>query len=226
MKKILPMIGVMLLTASCGLIMSEESATEKTQDQAAATEFKVTEDVVDKPQDKPQEQLAVAETTEVMKSDPKSEEMRAPVEPRHEDFEHKPLAEVPTQSMAPQEFGSYKLGKDETLMMAAFKIYGDYGKWKELRAWNKEKLKKGLFKGVSIKYAVPEKKFVWEPSGLPYLVKTGNTLGTISKDKYGTANKWKVLYENNRPLIKNPNEIFAGFTIYYLPLRDIASEKK
>jgi LysM repeat protein len=111
-------------------------------------------------------------------------------------------------------------------MMVAFKIYGDYGKWKELKSWNKEVLKHGMHKGLALKYYVPEKKFVWEPSGLPYLVKEGNTLGTISSEKYGTPKKWKDLYENNRPLIKNPNVIFAGFTIYYIPTRDIASQKK
>jgi nucleoid-associated protein YgaU len=53
----------------------------------------------------------------------------------------------------------------------------------------------------------------------------GETLGTISSDKYGTPVKWRKIYDNNRPLIKNPNTIYAGFTLYYIPEREIASEK-
>ena len=64
------------------------------------------------------------------------------------------------------------------------------------------------------------------PNGTPYMVKTGDTLQIISMDKYGTTRKWKSIYENNRPLIRNPNLIFAGFTIYYQPTRDLASEPK
>jgi nucleoid-associated protein YgaU len=199
--------------------MPEEDATEKPHDQTA-TEFKVSEDM-------PQEKVAAAEeSAPALAPVAVAEEARAPVEPRQEVVEQKTMAEVPVPAIVTEEFGSYKVSKDETLMMVAFKIYGDYQKWKELKAWNKEQLKHGIHAGMSLKYTVPEKKFVWEPSGLPYLVKSGNTLSTISKDKYGTSSKWKDLYENNRPLIKNPNEIYVGFTIYYIPARGIASKKK
>jgi nucleoid-associated protein YgaU len=119
---------------------------------------------------------------------------------------------------------TYKFQKGDTLMMVAFKIYGDYRKWKEIRNLNKDKKK--IVAGTELKYYVPEQKFGWKPDGNPYLVKTGDTLGIISKDKYGTVSKWKSIYENNRPLIRNPNLIFAGFTIYYKPVRNLASEKK
>jgi nucleoid-associated protein YgaU len=125
-------------------------------------------------------------------------------------------------SYGPME--TYKVQKGDTMMMIAFKIYGDYHKWKDLRAWNKDVKKIG--DGMELKYMVPEQKFGWQPSGLPYLIKTADTLGTISQDKYGTPKKWKSIYENNRPLIKNPNLIFAGFTVYYQPARSLASEPK
>lgn len=220
MKKILPLLILMLLSSSCGLIMSEEEGTEKTQD-TSASEFQVSEENVDKPE----QQIAVADNFEESVIKP-SEEMRAPVEPRQEEFENKPMAEIAKPAMGSQEFGSYKVEKSDTLMMVAFRIYGDYHKWKELKAWNKAELKNGMHAGMFLKYTVPEKKFVWNPTGLPYLVKEGNTLGTISNEKYGTPKKWKDLYENNRPLIQNPNVIFAGFTIYYVPVRDIASQKE
>ena len=69
--------------------------------------------------------------------------------------------------------------------------------------------------GQVIKLPKPEEAFVWSPSGEPYVIQRGDTLGTISQVKYGTKSKWRRIYENNKPLIKDPNLIFAGFTLYY-----------
>lgn len=135
------------------------------------------------------------------------------------------IEEAPPSSFSlngPME--KYKVQKGETLMMIAFKIYGDYHKWKDIKGWNNEV--KMVKEGVELNYVAPEQKFGWSPVGLPYLVKSGDTLGTVSLDKYGTPKKWRAIYENNRPLIKNPNLIFAGFTIYYQPDRSLASEPK
>ncbi len=120
----------------------------------------------------------------------------------------------------------YKVQKNETLMMIAFKLYGDYGWWKKLAGWNTDKLKGGQIvrAGQTLKYMAPSEEFVWNPQGLPYLIRTGDTLGLISKSVYQTPKKWKLIWENNRPLIKNANLIFAGFTIYYLESgREVAS---
>jgi nucleoid-associated protein YgaU len=120
----------------------------------------------------------------------------------------------------------YKVQKNETLMMIAFKLYGDYGWWKKLAGWNQDKLKGGQIvrEGQSLKYMAPSEEFVWNPQGLPYLIRQNDTLGLISKSVYQTPKKWKLIWENNRPLIKNPNLIFAGFTIYYLENgREVAS---
>ena len=121
------------------------------------------------------------------------------------------------------EEGSYTVKRGETLMMVAFNIYGDYSKWKDLASLN------GLqgelvAEGAVIRYNKPMQPFVWNPEGLPYLIRSGDTLATISNDKYGTVSKWRSIYNNNRPLIKDPNLIFAGFTLYYIPQRDLASE--
>ncbi|MFT6068683.1 MAG: nucleoid-associated protein YgaU [Bacteriovoracaceae bacterium] len=118
--------------------------------------------------------------------------------------------------------GDYTVQKGDTMMLIAFKIYGDYRKWKTLKDMNPSMDR--LVEGASLKYSEPSEKFVWNPAGLPHLIQNGETLGTISNDKYGTATKWKLLYENNRPMIHDPNLIFAGFTLYYVPERDVASE--
>lgn len=121
----------------------------------------------------------------------------------------------------------YAVQKNETLMMIAFKIYGDYARWKDLASQNREKLKGGttISTGMTLDYAAPAEEFVWNPQGNPYLIRTGDTLGGISTTVYNTSKKWKLLWENNKPLIKDPNKIFAGFTIYYPESgREVANE--
>jgi nucleoid-associated protein YgaU len=120
----------------------------------------------------------------------------------------------------------YHVQAGDTLMLIAHKIYGDYRKWKELRDINKVKGQGQLSRNMPIKYVMPSTNLDWKPEGLAHLVKGGETLGTISKDKYGTVKKWKFIYDNNRPLIRDPNLIFAGFTIYYKPARDLASKPR
>lgn len=120
--------------------------------------------------------------------------------------------------------GEYIVQKNETLMMIAFKLYGDYDQWRDLSRRNAGKLKNGLvFAGTKITYALPSQSFEWSPQGNPYLIRTGDTLGGISGSVYGTAKKWKNIWENNRPLIKDPNRIFAGFTIYWPELGKVAA---
>jgi nucleoid-associated protein YgaU len=122
--------------------------------------------------------------------------------------------------------GEYKVEKNETLMMIAFKIYGDYSKWKMLADQNQGILKNGVvMAGSKISYQMPSQTFNWSPEGNPYLIKSGDTLGTISSDVYGTTKKWKLLWDNNKPLIKDPNRIFAGFTIYWTEQGKVASSE-
>lgn len=120
----------------------------------------------------------------------------------------------------------YTVQKNETLMLIAFKLYGDYERWKDLATANGSALKGsvGLRQGMKLKYMAPAEDFVWNPQGLPYLIRTGDTLGHISQNVYANAKKWKLIWDNNRPLIKDPNKIYSGFTIYYLENgREVAS---
>jgi hypothetical protein len=102
-------------------------------------------------------------------------------------------------------------------MQIAFRLYGDISKWKDLKELNGDKLSSSsrLKAGSMIKYDEPMEEFVWNPTGTPYLIQSGETLGIISNNVYNTPKKWKTIWENNRPLIKNPNIIYAGFTLYY-----------
>lgn len=124
-----------------------------------------------------------------------------------------------------EEVLEYSSVEGDTLMFIAFKIYGDYAKWKDIHSLN-PKIKGKIKEGTVVRYRAPLEKFIWEPKGLPHVIRSKDTLGLISKDKYGTEKRWKDIFDNNRPMIKNPNLIFAGFTLYYIPSeRDLASGK-
>lgn len=120
------------------------------------------------------------------------------------------------------EMATYNVEEGETLMWVAFKLYGDYRMWKSIAALNKNTLKgKNLVsRGMVIKYNMPNEEFRWKREGNPFLIKKGDTLGLISKDVYGTQKRWKEIWYNNRPMIVNPNSIFAGFTLYFIPDKD------
>jgi nucleoid-associated protein YgaU len=137
------------------------------------------------------------------------------------------LEKTSVSSALSGELSRYEVQANETLMMIAFKIYGDYGRWKEIANQNQDVLKGSILirTGMKLRYYAPAEEFNWNPQGNPYLLKTGDTLGGISKEVYSTVRKWKLIWENNRPLIKDPNKIYAGFTIYYLEDgREVASE--
>jgi nucleoid-associated protein YgaU len=49
-----------------------------------------------------------------------------------------------------------------------------------------------------------------EPEATFYEVKSGDTLSKISKQFYGDANKYMVIFEANKPMLKDPDEIYPG----------------
>jgi len=122
------------------------------------------------------------------------------------------------------EIKTYAVQKNETLMIIAFKLYGDYSKWKDIAQANNMNGNDVITAGSEIKYIAPVQEFVWQPDGNPYLIKNGDTLGTISTDVYGANKFWKDIWTNNKPLIKDPNKIYAGFTLYtpIIEGRDVA----
>jgi nucleoid-associated protein YgaU len=165
-------------------------------------------------------------TTEVAAAEPATDASELVIEEESKSEPATPVAAAKPSKHLSSNMMEYKVQKNETLMMIAFKLYGDYAWWKKLSGWNTDKLKGSQIvrEGMSLKYMAPSEEFVWNPQGLPYLIRQNDTLGLISKSVYQTPKKWKLIWENNRPLIKNPNLIFAGFTIYYLENgREVAS---
>ena len=43
-----------------------------------------------------------------------------------------------------------------------------------------------------------------------YTVERNDTLQKISQKVYGTANKWKIIFESNKEQLKTPDRIYAG----------------
>ena len=48
------------------------------------------------------------------------------------------------------------------------------------------------------------------PEAQYYEVKSGDTLSKIAKHYYGDANKYHQIFEANRPMLKDPDEIYPG----------------
>lgn len=56
----------------------------------------------------------------------------------------------------------------------------------------------------------PEKEF--------YTVVAGDTLSKIAKQVYGNASKYPVIFEANKPMLKDPDKIYPGQVLVIPPL--------
>ena len=56
----------------------------------------------------------------------------------------------------------------------------------------------------------PEPQAPVELPSTYYEVKSGDTLGKIAKAQYGNAMKYPVIFEANRPMLKDPDRIYPG----------------
>lgn len=124
------------------------------------------------------------------------------------------IHEEEMSNMMSGETAEYHVKAGETYMQIAFKLYGNVSKWKDIKALNPQVKEVHLRAGTKLKYERPAQEFVWQPTGTPYLIKTGDTLGTISNSFYQSTAKWKELWQHNKKLITNPNRIYAGFTMF------------
>lgn len=220
--KVVPWLVLLSLSlVSCSGSKSAQQVSEETPQ----IELSADEEVIE-----PTEELA-ATSTEPQTEPQEVADVTAEMEPVVENstLENPAPTPEPVQETVSTEgeLRTYEVQQNETLMMIAFKIYGDYGRWKEIANQNQDQLKGTLMirPGMRLSYVAPAEEFSWNPQGNPYLLKMGDTLGGISKEVYSTASKWKLIWENNRPLIKDPNKIYAGFTIYYLDDgREVANE--
>ena len=52
-----------------------------------------------------------------------------------------------------------------------------------------------------------------EPEAKFHVVKSGDTLSKISKEVYGDAMKYNVIFEANKPMLEHPDKIYPGQTL-------------
>ena len=118
--------------------------------------------------------------------------------------------------------------KHETLMLIAYKIYGDYSLWRVLADLNQDVLGGGIdvHPGMLLRYYVPVEGYSFIPEGNPFLVRKGHSLSLISDLVYRDWRRWKEIYSHNQPFIKNSNLIYEGSTLFYVPDSKVSSNKR
>lgn len=111
---------------------------------------------------------------------------------------------------------TYAVERGDTLMLIAFKVYGDVFQWRKILNDNSDRITdpSRLVAGTQLRVdneAVDDYYNGFER----YLIKHGDTLGLISNDIYGTKRKWKKLWKMNERMVTDPNRIYAGFFLRY-----------
>lgn len=130
----------------------------------------------------------------------------------------------------------YKVRSGDTLMKISFEKFGNIYRWREIYESNKSKIPNfnSLTAGTLLTIQGVE-YIVIRKNGQPYLIRRGDTLVKISNSVYKTPTEWKGIWKNNPELIKDPNKIYAGFTLYYvpktgaekpMPVKQISADKK
>lgn len=164
----------------------------------------------------PTEEVAKAEPAPVEETVAENTSTPAPIASPFE----APAEKEPTPAPSYAGSGSYEdyhVQSSDTLMKIAYEVYGNLYDWKKIYDVNQDKIKdpNNIPAGTVLKVERPSAPISTAQNGDKYMIKEGDTLGTISYDIYGTENKWKRLWENNQQLIRDPNKIFAGFYLYY-----------
>ncbi len=113
----------------------------------------------------------------------------------------------------------YVVKTGDTLMKISFEKYGNVYRWREILNANKGKIANFNSLPIGATLVIKGVEYVViERNGQPYLIRRGDTLVKISRGLYNTPVHWKDLWMNNRQLIRDPNKIYAGFTLYYQDL--------
>jgi nucleoid-associated protein YgaU len=161
--------------------------------------------------------------------------VNAPVEPAPE--ANRAIASVEGAPVSPQAENSapmdgvkYTVKAGDTLMKISWEQYGDLYRWREIYQLNTAKIAdpNHVPPGTVITIAGGGRNpaSVSEQQGQSYLIENGDSLSKISGKVYGSIEKWKKIWENNKQLIRDPNKIYAGFYLYYIPEAKMTSTEK
>lgn len=133
---------------------------------------------------------------------------------------------TPSEPIGDGNFTTYTAQKGDTLMKISFDHYGTVYRWKRIYELNQETIGdyKLLIPGTVLRLESVAGNGPHQKDGESYLIQQGDTLGSISYSVYGEYRYWKHLYDYNKDLIRDPNQIYAGFLIYYLPKEQLNPE--
>ncbi len=118
--------------------------------------------------------------------------------------------------------GEYVVAAGDSLGIISAKIYGTSKKWQDIAQLNEIKAPYFIFPGDVVKFKVSTAKARNFVSGVKksmkvVVVEKGDTLAKIAEKVYGSKDAWKKFVVYNRSKISNPNKIFVGMKIAYLP---------
>ncbi len=104
---------------------------------------------------------------------------------------------------------TYTVRRGDTLSGIAEEQLGDADRWPEIFALNRDVIEdpNKIFPGQVL--TLPDET----PSGPPprvYTVRRGDTLSGIARKQLGDASRWPEIFELNRDVIDDPDQIFPG----------------
>lgn len=144
----------------------------------------------------------------------------------------------PLPTDLPRSYTLYTVRPGESLARIAREKYGDESLWRKLAEINADRIPNPSVVRAGVTIRLPKKE---ELSGLTvrdtprvqprrgdppsssersgprrfkkYTVKKGDILGRIARKQLGTSKRWREIYELNRDLIKDPDNVPAGIVI-------------
>lgn len=115
---------------------------------------------------------------------------------------------------APPRVGTYTIQPRDTFSSIAEKLYGSEQMWLEIAQVNPGLDPRNLESGRVIKLPSSDSPQRSEPSPADltrHLVRSGDTLWSISKRCYGDSEQWRAIYRANRDVIgQDPDRLEAG----------------
>jgi nucleoid-associated protein YgaU len=119
---------------------------------------------------------------------------------------------------------SYVIKVGDTVSRVAKKIYGTEKQWQEIATASGLKNPNLIYPGNTLTVPVLNEKarnyresHVDASTGsdgkIVFVVKPGDTLSSIAKEKLGHASLWNKIYDQNRDAIRNPDTLVVGQTL-------------
>lgn len=104
---------------------------------------------------------------------------------------------------------SYEVQPGDTLSGIAEEQLGDASRWPEIFVLNRDIISDPdeIFPGQVLTLPGDDPE---HPPPRLYTVRAGDTLSGIAKKKLGDAGRWPEIFELNRDVISDPDEIFPG----------------